>query len=87
MCFQNTGIDPKSQWINFKREILFFFLIFIYLAVLDLCRLLFVACGIQLHDLGSDSGPLHRECRVSATGPPGKSREIFLMVELLISIE
>ena len=22
MRFQNTGMDPKSQWINFKREIL-----------------------------------------------------------------
>ena len=37
------------------------------------CKLLVVACGIQLPDQGSNLGPLHREHGVLATGPRGKS--------------
>ena len=36
-------------------------------------ELLAAACGIQFPDQGSNPGPLHWECRVLATGPPGKS--------------
>ena len=36
------------------------------------CRLLAVACGIQFLDQGLNLGPLHRENRVLATGPPSK---------------
>ena len=35
--------------------------------------LLIAACGIQLPDQGSNLSPQHWECRVLATGPPGKS--------------
>ena len=31
------------------------------------------ACGIQFRDQGSNPGPLHLECGVLTTGPPGKS--------------
>ena len=34
---------------------------------------LVAACGIQFPAQGSNTGPLHWECRVLATGPPGKS--------------
>ena len=37
------------------------------------CELLVAACGIQFPDQGSNPGPLHWECGVLATGPPGKS--------------
>ena len=33
-----------------------------------------VACGIEFPDQGSNLGPLHWECGILATGPPGKSR-------------
>ena len=41
------------------------------------CELLIAACSIQFPDQGSNPGPLHWECGVSTTRPPGKSpREI-----------
>ena len=41
------------------------------------CELWIVACNIWFPDQGSNPGPLHWECGVSAIGPPGKSpREI-----------
>ena len=36
-------------------------------------ELLVAACGIQFPDQGSNWGPLHRECRVLASGPPRRS--------------
>ena len=35
-------------------------------------------CGIQFPDQGSNLGPLHWECRVLSTVPPGKSLNILL---------
>ena len=74
----------------FFFKILKIFNYFIYLAALalscntqDLRSLLWhaeslvAACGIQFPDQGLNSGPLLWECRVLATGPPGKSL-IFL---------
>ena len=37
--------------------------------------LLIVTCGIQFPDQASNPGPLHWECRVLTTGPPGKFLE------------
>ena len=37
------------------------------------CKYLTAACGIQFSKQGSNSGPLHWEYGVLATGPPGKS--------------
>ena len=37
------------------------------------CKLLVAACGISFPHQGSNPGPLHWECRVLATGSPGKS--------------
>ena len=37
------------------------------------CELLVAVCGIWFPGQGSNPGPLHWECRVLATGPPGKS--------------
>ena len=31
------------------------------------------ACGTKFPDQGSNPGPLHQECGVLTTGPPGKS--------------
>ena len=44
------------------------------------CKLLAVACGIYFSDQGSNSGPLHWECRALATGPPGKSHVSMLIL-------
>ena len=41
---------------------------------------LVVACGIQFPDQGWNLGPLHWEQGVSATGPPGCPRWLFLFV-------
>ena len=37
------------------------------------CELLVVTRGVCFPDQGSTSGSQHWECRVLATGPPGKS--------------
>ena len=37
------------------------------------CKPLVGTCGIQFPDQGLNLGALHWECRVLATGPPGKS--------------
>ena len=39
-------------------------------------RPLVAACGIWFPDQGSNLGPLHWECRVLATGPPGKPQQL-----------
>ena len=41
---------------------------------LGICRLLVVECGIKFPKEGWSLGPLHWECRVLATGPPGMSQ-------------
>ena len=38
-----------------------------------LCWVLVVACGVEPADQGWNPSPLHWECRVLATGAPGKS--------------
>ena len=38
------------------------------------------ACGIQFPDQGSNWGPLHWECGVLPTGPPGKSPSSDLLM-------
>ena len=38
------------------------------------------ACGIYFPDQGSNLGPLHWECRVLATGPPGQSHTCLVWV-------
>ena len=59
-------------------------LVFLLLRVLDMAPGVFrlgcgmpdflsVACGIYFSEQGLNPGPLHWECGVSATGPPGKS--------------
>ena len=37
------------------------------------CELLAVACAVWFPDQGLNTGPLHWECGVLATGQPGKS--------------
>ena len=39
-------------------------------------KLLVVACGIVFPDQGLNPGSLHWECKVLATGPPGKSHSL-----------
>ena len=43
-------------------------------------RFLAEACEIQFPDQGSNPGPLHRECGVLPTGPPGNSPEFYLLM-------
>ena len=44
------------------------------------------ACRIQFPDQGSNPGPLHWECGVLPTGPPGKSLSVFSFLFLQIFI-
>jgi len=51
-----------------------FYLINIYLFLfICLNQVLVVSCGVQFPDQGLNPGPLHEECGILATGPPGKS--------------
>ena len=43
------------------------------------CKLLVAACGIWFSDQGSNLVPLHWECGLLATGPPGKSPHSILL--------
>ena len=45
---------------------------------------LVAASGIQLPDQPSDPGPLHWDCRVLATGPPGKPHVSYVTFLFLI---
>ena len=47
-----------------------------------LCEVLVEACGISFLGQGSNLGPLHWECGVSATGPPGKSQSDSFSAEI-----
>ena len=47
----------------------------------DCC--LVATCGIQFPDQGSNPGSLHCECRVLATGQPGKSHNWTLIFFIL----
>ena len=49
----------------------------IFLAVI--CELLVAACGIQFPKLELNLGPLHWECGILATGPPGKSHRLSIL--------
>ena len=41
------------------------------------------ACGIEFPDQGSNPSPLHWECGVLPSGPPGKSQKVTLaLIEL-----
>ena len=89
------NIKRTNQWKEAKRTLKLHFFknnICFILAVLGLsCGLqdlgsLFwhvefsaVACGIYFPDQGWNLGLLHWECRVQATGPPGKSWFVFLL--------
>ena len=77
------------QWISwgfFLKKCVFTLLYFIYLVALGLSfsmeiflsllqnvESLVATHGIQFPDQGLNPGPRHWECRVLATGPPGKS--------------
>ena len=47
----------------------------LFICLFDWLLVLVVSCGIYFPDQGSDQGPLHGDCGVLATGPPGKSLE------------
>ena len=46
-------------------------------SLVEACELLIATCGIEFLGQGSSPGPLHWECRVLVTGPPGKSHKGF----------
>ena len=48
--------------------------IYIYLFIIYPHQVLVGSCGVYFPDQGSNLGPLHWECGVLATGPPGKSQ-------------
>ena len=94
------GVDsecPSPSTRHVANLSLLFNICFTYLAVPGLrcgtqvgslvaCALSVAACGLQSSDQRLNPGPLHQECRVLATGPPGKSAlQIFgeVPVEIL----
>ena len=73
---------------SFYTSLIFIFIcLFMYLAEpclsWGLWTLLVEACGIWFPDQGLKPSPLHWECRVLATGPPGKS-QVFLFFKFRI---
>ena len=64
----------------------FFKYLFVYLAALGLSCVMQNLCSVLHHvgtkfsGQGSNPGPPHWECRVSATGPPGKSPPTRILV-------
>ena len=47
-------------------------------------KLLVAVCGIKFPDQESNLGPLHWEQEVLATGPPGKSHNVWILIELRV---
>ena len=57
--------EPMVLFIYLKKKKIYLFVC--------LCWVLVATCGAQFPDQGSTPHPLHRECGVLGTGPPGKS--------------
>ena len=53
------------------------------------CGIRTLSCSIWdlLPEPGSNLGPLHWECEVSATGPPGKSPKFFSVIYILLKVK
>ena len=62
----------KCGWCKGRSELEILLIIF-FDSFMWLSWVLVVTCGIQFPHQGSNLGPLHWECGVLATGPPGKS--------------
>ena len=72
--FSNVTFSVRPFLITFYKTIsLFSFFFFEKYLFIWLYQGLIVAGGIQFPDQGLNSGPLHQECRILATGPPRKS--------------
>ena len=77
-------LQQSRQRSLFFNIYIYLFILFIYLVapglicgtwapLLQLAGKLWHACGSQFPNQGSNPGPLHWECRVLTTVPPGKS--------------
>ena len=51
------------------------------------CKLLVAACAVYFPDKGSNPSPLHWECRILTTGPPGRSQETGFGVGWLAPVQ
>ena len=58
-----------------KKKSIFIYLFRLHRVLVAPRGLLVAACGLKFPDQGSNLGPLHWECGVLSTGPPGKSLE------------
>ena len=72
---QSSMEGNKSIFYFYKKYLLIN--IWLHWVLVVTCELPVVLCGIQLPNQGSKPGPLHRECRVPATGPPEESQVHF----------
>lgn len=93
--FQLDGLSvltfpPNAEkawiWIEFRKNVIYLILLFLYLAVLNLVA----ACGYPVLWPGSNPGPLHGEMSLD-TGPPEKSLNLscfndFLILDLCFSV-
>ena len=55
--------------------------------LVEAVELLVVACGIQSLNQGLNPGPLHWECGVLSTGPPGKFHHTCLYYNFIIQVD
>ena len=79
LCGGISRAEMPSSHERASQPSSFLFLIFLFIYLfIWLHQVLVAACGFP--DQGSNPGPLHWECRVFATGPPGKSATEFLIL-------
>ena len=68
------GLPTSEYSLKCNHIIYGFFFFLIFYLFIWLLPALAAACGIKFPDQGLNPGPLHREHRIPAAGPPGKSQ-------------
>ena len=71
----DSPLGSLNTWSMLPSSGLFFF--FLKKIFIWLCQVFVAACGIQFPDQGLNLGPLHWDCRVLASAPPGKCQDLL----------
>ena len=82
ICDWATNTHTQTYIIYFLSLLIISFLFFFlslkhFYLFIWLCQVLVTACRITFPDQGLNPGSLHWKCRVLATGPPGKSQNLY----------
>ena len=75
----------EANWWKFFLKFIFIYLTVPYLSF-SIQTLSYVLWNL-VPQRGSRLGPLHWECEVSATGPPGKSPKFFSVIYILLKVK